>query len=164
MGKEQAGPVENYKKVLIRGLLDAYYWMDESIQNHMLAAGYEPLSSSQAMIMINVAGGVRRPSDLARKLGVSRQAVHQLLADMDERGLVDLRPDPADARAKDVHFSKRGTGMHMVAVEAQRKVHEELEQRLGRKALAELTRALLDADWGEPLKPRAAARKAGKAA
>jgi DNA-binding MarR family transcriptional regulator len=163
MGKEQAGLVENYKKVLIRGLLDAYYWMDESIQNHMLAAGYEPLSRSQAMIMINVAGGVRRPSDLARKLGVSRQAVHQLLADMDERGLVDLRPDPADARAKEVHFSKRGTGMHLVAVEAQRKVHEELEKRLGRKVLDDLTRALLNTDWGEPLQPKAARKAASRA-
>ena len=152
--------MENYKKVLIRGLLDAYYWMDESIQNHVRAAGYEPLSRSQAMIMISVAGGVRRPSDLARRLGVSRQAVHQLLADMDQRGLVDLRPDPADARAKEVHFSKRGGGMHLVAVEAQRKVHEELEKRLGRKVLDDLTRALLNTDWGEPLQPKAAARKA----
>jgi len=151
--------VENYKKVLIRGLLDAYYWMDESIQNHVLAAGYEPLSRSQAMIMISVAGGVRRPSDLARRLGVSRQAVHQLLADMDQRGLVDLRPDPADARAKEVHFSKRGTGMHTAAVEAQRKVHEELEKRLGRKVLDDLTRALLSTDWGAPLQPKAGPRK-----
>jgi DNA-binding MarR family transcriptional regulator len=156
--------VENYKKVLIRGLLDAYYWMDESIQNHMLAAGYEPLSRSQAMIMINVAGGVRRPSDLARKLGVSRQAVHQLLADMDERGLIDLRPDPEDARAKEVHFSRRGTGMHLVAVEAQRKVQEELEKRLGRKALDDLNRALLDTDWGAPLQPKAARKAAAKVA
>ena len=79
---------------------------------------------------------------------------------MDQRGLVDLRPDPEDARAKEVHFSRRGTGMHLVAVEAQRKVQEELERRLGRKALDDLTRALLDTDWGAPLHPKAAARKA----
>ncbi|MDR3419263.1 MAG: helix-turn-helix domain-containing protein [Nevskia sp.] len=152
--------MENYKKVLIRGLLNGYYWMDESIQNHIRAAGYEPLSRSQAMIMINVAGGVRRPSDLARNLGVSRQAVHQLLADMDERGLIDLRPDPADARAKEVHFSRRGSGMHMVAVEAQRKVQQELERRLGKKVIEDLTRTLLDLDWGAPVQPKATSRKA----
>lgn len=152
--------MDNYKRVLIRGLLHAYYWADESIQNYMRAAGYQALSRSQAMIMINVADGLRRPSDLARNLGVSRQAVHQLLADMEERGLVDLRPDPADARAKEVHFSRRGTGMHMVAVDAHRKIQEALEERLGRKAVDDLTKALLDLDWGEPLQPKAAGKKA----
>ncbi len=145
-------------------MLQAYYWLDESIQNHIRGAGFAPLSRSQGMIMINVAGGIRRPSDLARNLGISRQAVHQLLADMDERGLIDLRPDLADARAKEVHFSRRGTDMHLIAIEAQRKVHDELERRLGSKAVNDLTKALLDKDWGSPLQPTTVAKKAAKPA
>jgi DNA-binding MarR family transcriptional regulator len=152
------------RRVLIRGMLQAYYWLDESIQNHIRGAGYAPLSRSQGMILINVAGGIRRPSDLARNLGISRQAVHQLLADLEERGLIDLRPDPADARAKEVHFSRRGTGMHLLAVEAQRKVHEELERRLGSKVLDDLTKALLDKDWGAPLQPKSIPKNAAKPA
>jgi DNA-binding MarR family transcriptional regulator len=152
------------RRVLIRGMLQAYYWLDESIQNHIRGAGFAPLSRSQGMIMINVAGGIRRPSDLARNLGISRQAMHQLLAGMVERGLIDLRPDRADARAKEVHFSRRGTGMHLVAIEAQRKVHDELERRLGSKVVDDLTNALLNKDWGAPLQPKTVAKNAAKTA
>ncbi|MDR3418477.1 MAG: MarR family transcriptional regulator [Nevskia sp.] len=143
---------------LIRGLLRAFYWVDEGMQNYIRAAGFQPMSRSQAMVMGSIAGGMRRPADLARSLGVSRQAVHQLLADMEGRGLVDLRPDPDDARAKLVHFSRRGSGMHRVAMHAQRRIQAELEKRLGRTAVREFLQVLLESEWGPALVPRPKSR------
>src|SRR3546814_17847914 len=82
------------------GLLHAFYWMDEGLQNHLRAAGMPAVSRTQSLIMTNVADGVTRPAELARRLGISRQAVQQLLADLQTRGLIELVADPADARAK----------------------------------------------------------------
>ncbi len=45
---------------------------------------------------------------LAERLGVSKQAAGQLVDELEEMGFVERAPDPADARAKLVRFSKRG--------------------------------------------------------
>ena len=48
------------QELLMRGLLRAYYWMDESLQNGLERAGYVPRTRTQTMILINVANGVAR--------------------------------------------------------------------------------------------------------
>ena len=68
---EQEVPPE----VLMRGLLRAYYWMDESLQNGLQRAGYRPRTRTQTMILIHLSNGVTRAAELARALGVSRQAI-----------------------------------------------------------------------------------------
>lgn len=138
---------------LMRGLLYAFYWMDEGMQNHMRAAGYEPLSRTQSMIMTNVGDGMTRPSELARNLGVSRQAVHQLLADMEARNLVELIPDPSDARAKIVRFSRRGKDIGRVALQATANMEALIAERIGKKSLTELKRILLETEWGAVADP-----------
>ena len=41
----------------MRGLLRAYYWMDESLQNGLQKAGYLPRTRTQTMILINISNG-----------------------------------------------------------------------------------------------------------
>src|SRR5262249_10861995 len=106
--------------------------------------------------MSNIADGVTRPADLARRLGISRQAVQQLLADMQERELIDLVADPSDARAKIVRFSPRGRSLGELTIRALEHIDTVIEQRIGRKALGELRRLLVDADWGAPITTSAA--------
>jgi DNA-binding MarR family transcriptional regulator len=143
----------NSRGYLMRGLLYAYYWMDEGMQNHMRAAGMQPLSRTQSMIMTNVADGITRPSELARNLGISRQAVHQLIADLEKRNLVEMLPDPSDARAKIIRFSSRGWNIGEVALRATKNMETVIEERIGKKALHELRRILLECDWGPVVEP-----------
>jgi DNA-binding MarR family transcriptional regulator len=138
---------------LMRGLLHAFYWMDESLQNHLRAGGWPRVSRSQSMIMVNVSDGITRPVDLARNLGISRQAVQQVLADMEKQGLITLVPDPDDARAKIVRFSPRGKGIVDAALRAITSIERELEKRLGKQLFVQLKRALLERDWGEVVDP-----------
>lgn len=49
-----------------------------------------------------------RLTELARRLGVSKQAAGQLVDELVLMGLLERVPDPADARAKLVRFSRRG--------------------------------------------------------
>lgn len=135
---------------LLRGLLMAYYWYDESLQNLLVARGFTRLPRTQSMIMVNISDGIRRPADLARQLGISRQAIQQTLAEMEKKGLVTLRDDPSDKRAKLVVFSERGKGIGGAALAAIARIERTLESRLGRKAVQALESALY-ADWGEHL-------------
>src|SRR3546814_20409604 len=90
------------------GLLHAFYWMDEGLQNHLRAAGMPAVSRTQSLIMTNVADGVTRPAELARRLGISRQAVQQLLADLPPRGLLELVAHPVAARPQTTRYHQHG--------------------------------------------------------
>ena len=70
-------PASEPQEYLMRGLLRAYYWMDESLQNGLSDAGMGTRTRTQTMILINVSNGVTRAAELARILGISRQAVQQ---------------------------------------------------------------------------------------
>lgn len=47
-----------------------------------------------------------RPSEIARRMGISKQAVGQIVADLEAMGAVERLPDPADRRARLVRFSR----------------------------------------------------------
>ncbi len=86
--------------------------------------------------------GVRLTA-LAAKLGVTKQAVGQLVAEMESMGVVACVTDPADARAKLVRFTPKGIqGIHQ-GLGVLREIEGEIEARLGAKAMKALHEALL---------------------
>jgi len=135
---------------LMRGLLHGFYWCDESLQNSLEAAGIPPLSRTKSMIMVNISDGITRPSDLARNIGISRQAIQQTLVEMEKMGLITLAPDPSDGRAKIVKFSRRGSGIGKATFEIMDAIEKELIERLGSKPF-ETFRKVLFEDWGPVL-------------
>ena len=134
-------------EVLIRGLLRAYHWMDESLQNGLQRAGYRPRTRTQTMILIHISNGVTRAAELARALGVSRQAIQQQINDQEEDDLVTQIPDPSDKRANRIIFSERGTELINQALSTLRQAEQTLAMRLGYETVTQLRRALM-ADWG----------------
>src|SRR5690606_99105 len=107
-------------EVLMRGLLRAYYWMDESLQNGLIQAGFQPRTRTQTMILINIANGITRAAELARVLGVSRQAIQQQINELERDQLVTQIPDPEDRRANRIVFSERGSELINAALAALR--------------------------------------------
>jgi DNA-binding MarR family transcriptional regulator len=49
-----------------------------------------------------------RLTELAARMGVTKQAAGQLVEDLETMGVLERAPDPADGRAKLVRFSPRG--------------------------------------------------------
>jgi DNA-binding MarR family transcriptional regulator len=134
-------------EVLMRGLLRAYYWMDESMQNGLIQAGFRPRTRTQTMILVNVSNGVTRAAELARVLGVSRQAIQQQINELETEDLVTQIPDPEDRRANRIVFSERGARFMNAALEALRQAEQVLASRLGQDSLR-LLRNTLASDWG----------------
>ncbi|MEM1413798.1 MAG: MarR family transcriptional regulator [Myxococcota bacterium] len=79
-----------------------------------------------------------RPSELAEKLGVTRQAVAQLVGDLEAAGVVERRADPADGRAKLVAFTEAGRQGMLDGLAHLRHVEEELVAELGEATVAAL--------------------------
>jgi len=145
---------------LLTDLLHAVYWFDEGLQAHLEAAGWPRMSRTKSMILINIADGVTRPIQIAANLGISRQAVHLALVDLQRDGLVLIGPDPADGRAKRVSFAadQRGEDMRKDALHSLRRIEHILEQRLGSRRFA-ILREVMRADWKDPITPDAPKRQ-----
>lgn len=139
---------------LLRRLLHAVYWFDESLQDHLEAAGWPRLSRTKSMILINVADGVTRPIRIAANMGITRQAVHLALEELQREGLVEIGPDPEDRRAKQVSFApdQRATEIRSAALRSLHRIEAVLASRLGPRLYAKLEEAM-SADWGDPPAP-----------
>ena len=135
---------------LIIPLLQGFSWFDDGLQAYLEAKGWPHATRPQSMVMIHVVRGVTRPSDIARDLGVSRQAIHMTIARMVALGLLELEDDPDDRRSKRVVIAPRGHAMRVVAQEAMRVLSARLEARIGKPAVDALHDAFA-ADWGPPL-------------
>lgn len=134
---------------LMLDVMRAFYWFDEGLQSALRARGWEEVSRSQSMAFANIALGVRRPIDLARNLGITRQGVSKMLQEMVEREWVTIEPDPTDKRASIVVFSEKSQQLRSDALEILEKIDKDLAKRLGAKAF-ETLRTTLARDWGPP--------------
>lgn len=133
--------------LLMMNLMSALYWFDEALQSHIKAAGWESLTRAQSMVMANIAAGEQRATRLARNLGVTRQAISQMLADMEKRGLVVVKEDPTDKRARIVDFSPEAEVLRGLGRDTLSRLEAELGARIGADQL-EALRGALGSDWG----------------
>ncbi|MDJ0786450.1 MAG: MarR family transcriptional regulator [Myxococcota bacterium] len=133
---------------LMWGLIRAFGWMDRCLQENLAARGWQPLSRTESSIMLFVDQGTTSPVDIARALGVSRQAINQATKSMIERGLLVLETDPSDGRRKVLGFPPSGEAIGRDAVEIIAGMERELAERLGKTRL-EALRTTLAKSWGE---------------
>lgn len=128
----------------------AFAWFDEGLQALLREAGWDAVSRPQTMVLIAVGQGIARPADIARTLSITRQSAGATIAEMADAGLIELDIDPEDRRAKIVRVSAEGERRRADSRAAMARLVAELEQRIGRDAVAGLTDALRR-DWGSPL-------------
>lgn len=135
---------------ILLNLLSGFYWFDEGLQSYIRACGWPEVTRPQSMVMANVVMGVCRPSDIARRLGISRQAIHSTLKSMIDMGMVELADDPTNLRVKVVVLTPTGEAMRRDAQRAMQLMIATLVERIGPEAF-EATRRTLAKDWGAPL-------------
>jgi DNA-binding MarR family transcriptional regulator len=135
---------------LLLSLLKGFYWFDEGLQNYLQARGWPVVTRPQSMVMANLVLGVQRPSDIARNMGVSRQAIHATINQMIDLGIVELTDDPTNRRVKIIKPTTMGETMRVDAQRSMVIMGEELGRRLGRAQFLKAAH-LLNEDWGPPL-------------
>ena len=84
-----------------------------------------------------------RGAAIAKKLGVTKQAVSQLVTELEAWGVVEQVPDPADGRAKLVRFTKKGEQGMVQGLTVLRELERELSDKIGKRRMQELHTALL---------------------
>ncbi|MBX7190650.1 MAG: MarR family winged helix-turn-helix transcriptional regulator [Sandaracinaceae bacterium] len=108
-----------------------------------------------------VEGGIRI-TDLAHALGVTKQAVQPLVAELTELGMVRIETDPLDARARRVHLTDHGLAAMVHGTGVLLRVEAEVAPQLTARELAQLKRLLgkllpiLERPTSPATRPRAA--------
>jgi DNA-binding MarR family transcriptional regulator len=103
-------------------------------------AGLRPL---HAVLLVPLLGGGRHASDLAETLGVSRQAVAQVVTRLEQDGYLTRITDPGDARAKLICLTPRGRAALRAMRVTALAVEAEWRERLGAERLARFRETLL---------------------
>ncbi len=133
---------------LIIALFQRFCWLDEGLQARLHDHGWPDVNRPQSMVMTNIVSGIVRPSDIARNLGVSRQAIHSTINQMVKLGIVKLEVDPSDRRNMIVALTDLGARMREDAQRSMDALTAQIAQRLGQDRFDALL-AALEADWGD---------------
>jgi len=85
-----------------------------------------------------------RPSELAARLRMSKQALNHLLGQLEQRGYLRRDADPDDGRSKRIIVTSRGATAITIIREAVTEMEESWAQQLGPKRFNELRLLLRD--------------------
>jgi DNA-binding MarR family transcriptional regulator len=147
---------------LIIALFQRFCWLDEGLQARLHDHGWPDVNRPQSMVMTNIVSGIVRPSDIARNLGVSRQAIHSTIGQMIKLGIVQLEVDPEDRRHMIVSLTGLGARMRKDAQRSMDALTAQIAARLGQDRFDALL-AALEADWGDNIEPAPVSRTTHKA-
>lgn len=144
---------------LIIALFQRFCWLDEGLQARLHDHGWPDVNRPQSMVMTNIVSGIVRPSDIARNLGISRQAIHSTINQMVTLGIVQMDVDPADRRHMTVSLTDLGARMRKDAQRSMDALTAQIAARLGQDKFDALL-AALEADWGDNIELAAPLRRA----
>jgi len=120
----------------------------EQVQRRMLERlhehGFDDLDAAHLPVFQYPGPQGARPSELAARLQMSKQALNYLLGALERLGYLERRPHPDDQRSRRIHLTARGVATIPVIRGAVAEVEEEWTARLGRERFDALRRALAD--------------------
>ena len=83
-----------------------------------------------------------RLTTIAARVGISKQAVGQLIAEMETMGMLERHPDPSDGRAKLIRFSNQGRRGLLEGLGVLGNLEVEFRKKIGDRAMDGLHAAL----------------------
>src|SRR6266511_4538356 len=120
----------------------------EAVQRHMLERlherGFDDFDAAYINVFQYPGPQGTRPSELAARLGISKQALNYLLGELERLDYLERRPDPDALRSKRIALTPRGTSAVRVIREAVGEIETTWAKQLGPKRFAQLRKLLLD--------------------
>ncbi|KNB50810.1 MarR family winged helix-turn-helix transcriptional regulator [Streptomyces caatingaensis] len=128
-------------------LTEARRWFEDALTTAMQETGATPVSPTQVQLFAVLDEPGTTVSELARRMGVTRQTAHQAVHTLITAGLLEHSPTPGRQRL--IRRTPDGERAHQQAEFILQQLESELAARIGRPAVDAL-RAALEAPWGGP--------------
>ena len=127
---------------LSRLLLEAFRAVDAEVGSALADRGSPELSPGHAAAILLVDRRGTHLTELAARAGITKQAMMQVLDDLESAGYLRRHPDPRDARAKVVRLTARGVRERAEARRAISGVDARVRRHLGGRRYDTLREAL----------------------
>jgi DNA-binding MarR family transcriptional regulator len=120
----------------------------ETVRERMLERlherGFDDLAPAHLIVLQYPGPQGLRPSDLAARLRMSKQALNYLLGQLERLSYLRRQDDPRDQRFKRIALTERGQRAARAMRDIVREIETEWEQRLGPERFAQLRLLLTD--------------------
>ena len=120
----------------------------DAVQQHMLErlheGGFGDFDAAYLIVFQYPGPQGARPSELAARLRISKQALNYLLGELERFGYLERRADPDDLRSRRIALTARGIAAVAVIREAVGEVETAWAQRLGAERFDELHDLLVE--------------------
>jgi DNA-binding MarR family transcriptional regulator len=133
--------------------------LNDEVLARVRARGYDGLRHAHGYVVQRLIEGPRPVGALAAELGITQQAVSKSVGELERLGLVERRPDAADARVRNVALTDRGRGAIEATRAARSEVVDELRDALGPRRVDAATRLLRDVLEARGLAPAVRGRR-----
>lgn len=125
-----------------RLLNEAIDRFESEILRQMEAAGYQGFSLSHITVTRNLDRAGTRATELARRAGITKQSISELVNQLEANGILERRRDPADGRAKIVYFTETGLAWLDAFGSALHHAEQQMAGELGEARFKALQQAL----------------------
>jgi DNA-binding MarR family transcriptional regulator len=126
-------------------LLASNDWLAAEILKGVQRSTYSSLTPAQARLLAIMAGQSASISDLARRLGLSRQAVHKTVSELERRGILQVKTDPERANAKLVSYTQLGKEVNRAGARIIDDIEVKIAKRIGKQGVDQLKLLLANA-------------------
>ena len=109
----------------------AYQTYNQRVVDKMTARGYQGIRSSHLTVFRLMDPMGSRTTTLARHAGVTKQAMGQLVRELEQMGYLSLSADARDGRAKLAVYTEAGTQLARDSAECLNEVHQEFKHATG---------------------------------
>lgn len=133
-----------------QALISANQWMSASLLHLMEARGHRDLTGAHLTFFCHLNCGVTHASEVARRMGISRQAVYKVTQELQRMGALELREDRGDKRQKTICMTELGERIALDARSAMDEVEAHLKRELGAGSFDRMA-GVLRLDWGPSL-------------
>lgn len=131
----------------LKAMLQEKLWLiDERFTKKRMATSYKALTRAESRILSALRGEALTISEVGRRLGLSRQAVHKTVSNLVDAKLLKLEPIPDNSRDKRIIFTEKGEAMKSSAHKALQEIEKEVEAEIGKKNF-KLLKSLLKKPW-----------------
>ncbi len=136
--------LEYYRKNNVgQSLMEVARDFQKSALIQFAESGHDNLQVSHQAVLAHLSIEGTRLTELAERASMTKQAMGQLLDEVERLGYVERTPDPSDGRAKIVKFTKKGLKLMQHGTEIGDDIQNRYAKLIGDKKMQRL-RALLE--------------------